>query len=171
MPRPARSFQTMVLYAGEVGWADFHQCFLQLTFDFNAVDTFPFTISLQIIEVDLLRGGSNLELVEPGVRTRLLSTCCSPSSVVVAVPAYRSFSRRRHLEIKGPRALRDKFWPRGKPGLTALEQRCVGNENLIADFLIEVVGAVARTSPVLFACPEDLGSTARGWPACLWQWP
>ena len=86
-PQPSRSFQAAVVYVGVAGWADIHKCLLQLIREFNACGTFSFTLASQIIEVDILRGCSKLDLVEPGVRAWRLAICCSPSSL--AVPAYR----------------------------------------------------------------------------------
>ena len=92
-------------------------------------------------------------------------------NVVLALPAYSWFSRARHASITGPRPIRDKTWPRGKPGLAAQECILVDAENLIAHFTIAAITAAGKARAfVFFACPEDSGRTWRGNPASLWQW-
>ena len=90
------------------------------------------------------------------------------------MPADRYFSRRRHTHLEDPARyvtsigcvcfLSSDLYP--------VECCCVDNENLIADFMVDVVNvAAASSSSLLWVCPEDLGKAAKGWPASFWQWP
>ena len=171
-PRLARQLQALIFYAGDDVREEFHKCFSHIADEFSACHDFYFSVALHVTEVDLLKGGSNLLTADAAARRLLLSSCRSSASIIVALPAHRSFSRRRHTNYRGPRPLRDRFWLRGLPELTAVERCCVDNENIIADCMVDVVkaGDVSNSS-CLALCPEDLGKAARGWPASFWQWP
>ena len=56
-PRPIRSFQLLYLFAGEERPAEMGSCLYTLIQAFNAEASFGFSVTLQVIEVDLLRGG------------------------------------------------------------------------------------------------------------------
>ena len=63
-PRPIRSSQVLYLFAGEERRADMGSCLYSLIQAFNADEPFDFSVSLHVIEVDLLRGGDNHDLLQ-----------------------------------------------------------------------------------------------------------
>ena len=167
-PRGTRKLQVLHIHAGVIT-ADFKGCLIQLIAEFNQRPQFAF-VDLHVAEVDLSKKVHGEPALVQDWKHQLdfIKESCH---IVIALPAYSSFSCARHATMSGPRPVRDKTWPRGKPGLTGEERILVDAENMMADFSIAAVGAAfASGSLVFFACPEDLGKTWRGNPASLWQW-
>ena len=120
----------------------------------------------------MVLGASNASLLLPLQRAKCFKHMLDNSGIVLLVPPAATFARVRHSNHHGSQPVRDNVWPRGRPKLSAGEMKKVDEENVIAEFSIELANAAAQAgSTVCLLFPEDLGSMKRGTPASLWQWP
>ena len=169
-PRPSQTLTAYYFHAGGDGRADVMECLIQLTTEFNKDATFDFAIDLRVHEVDLLLGGSTLDLQAPGRKASILSAL-SDAHFVFITPPYKTFARARHCNHAGPKPLRDKTWPRGRPRLQQADREAVQLENVVLDFIMDVLHlAGEKNVPALLEAPEDLGKARLGIPASIWQW-
>ena len=73
-PRPLQLFHAFYLHAGDDGRADVMKCLIQLVTEVNNDATFDFKIDLRVHDVDLLLGGSALDLQSPGRKASILGS-------------------------------------------------------------------------------------------------
>ena len=125
-PRPIRSFQVLYLFAGEEQRADMGSCLYTLIQAFNAEASFGFSVTLQVIEVDLLR-----ELLQEHHRSRYLQLLEEACDACLSAPPCNTHTRARHSGFPGPRPVRDSTWPRGRPDLTPAEVKAVPDANIL----------------------------------------
>ena len=100
--RPARQLQALIFYAGDAFRADFQRCLSHIADELNACRDVSFCVALHVTEIDLLKGGSKLILADPAARDRLLAGCRSLPSIIVVLPAYRSFQGVATQTSEGP---------------------------------------------------------------------
>ena len=168
--RPSQTLTAYYLHAGSDGRADVMECLVQLTNEFNGKASFDVVIDLRVHEVDLLLGGSSLDLETPGRKACILASLAADAQLVFITPPYRSLARARHCNHAGPKPLRDKTWPRGRPRLQQADQALVDVENVAIDFIMEVLHlAGEKNITAMLEAPEDLGKARLGVPASIWQ--
>ena len=161
----------LYLFAGAADNADVRACFSTLIHNFNACADFSILVDLRLTECDAL-AGDFVEPISPQHRRELLGRIACEFNIILLTPPRRSFARARHAAHAGPPPLRDASWPRGRPDLHEADQRLVDAEHIHNEFAAEALGAAGKAKVVAcLLCPEDLGSTRRGTPASLWQWP
>ena len=160
-PRPLQPLHAYYLHAGGDGRADVTGCLIQLTTEFNKGATFDFVIDLRVHEVDLLLGGSSLDLQSPGRKASILGSLAD-AHLVFITPPYRTLARARHCNQASPKPLRGKTGPRGRPRLQQADQVLVDVENVVLDFIMDVLHlAGEKKIPALLEAP---GIWARlGW--------
>ena len=95
-PRPIRSFQVLYLFAGEERRADMGSCLYTLIQAFNRVEPFDFSVALHVIEVDLLRGGENHDLLQEHHRSRYLQLLEEACDACLSAPPCNTHTRPRN---------------------------------------------------------------------------
>ena len=160
------------MYPGVDGRADFQDCFVALTREWNASSDFEFVVDLVRYEIDVLNTDVTTSLLPSVNRARLLAKISTNCDICISTPAYATFLRARHSSPTGPPPVRNVSWPRGLPRLAVGHRSAVDDANILMDFALQAVNiAAASYSLVFFDAPEDLGRTRRGTPASVWRWP
>ena len=115
------------------------------------------------MEVYVLRGARPHDLLMPRRRHHCNSLLRSKVGISLVSPPCNTHSRARHANTDGPRPVRDKTWPGGRPGLTDKEQFAAQQANVLADYSLEDMGKAADASAIAWMeFPEDFGKAALG---------
>jgi len=116
-------------------------------------------ITLQLDEVDLLRGHDTLQgNLWPQFRQKILD---DDYDVVLSTPPCHTHSRARHSNRKGPPPVRSKAFPLGFPWLYGAHLNSVTKANLLIDQMHEACEAAFSVGAAYFTeHPEDLGKIA-----------
>ena len=167
------ALRVLYLFAGAERKAALPSCLRALTEEFNKSADFDFAVDLQCIEIDILRGGKDHDLSVKARRDALLQQVLDREfDIAISTPPCSNHTRALFANAQGPKPTRDFYHPRGFPRLTPAERTKTDLANTLVDFSLEVLSAAADVGAIGFLeFPEDLGATARGVPASLWQLP
>ncbi len=95
-----------------------------------------------------------------------------PIQVLIVAPPTATWSRARHMEQGGPRALRSSRWPWGLPEVTGEDRAKVERENATLRHGLKIINEALNSNDALtfaLVAPEDKGASAIGHPASVWQ--
>ena len=168
MTQPAwYSLRVTYLFTGQAWHADVGQCFRKLLLEFTNLPDSGFKATLAFREHDLL---PNDAIIDQALATKVLDGVRDACDILFVLPDLPTFARSRHSHRTGPRPVRDKAYPRGRPLLQPSEKEAVQRDNDVLDFArLALTTAFNAGAHFLFGIPEDLGKSTRGTPASPWQ--
>ena len=175
--KPAQvPLRILYIFAGEHRQADIGDYFRKWVAKYNRHGGLQ--LSLELTELDAKRGGSDHDLLD-ATRQQHLIKCIEDGyyDLVLAAPPCNSFSRATFSSKPGPPPVRDLQWPNGFPWLSGAALARATEGNVLAEFALDCLRAVIiararhpdRHVHGWLECPEDLGSTKKGYPASLRQ--
>ncbi len=108
-------------------------------------------IEVNMVEVDVLRGGRRHNLLQISSRTRFMKEVeARLFDVVLASPPCSTFSRARCAGDGGPRPLRSSKYQRGFPWLTKAARITVDEASSLVDFTAAVLRAQMSHGGVVY---------------------
>ena len=97
----------LYLFAGRPRRADIGACLSAITAEFNKCVDFAFNITLQVVEVDIVRGGMTHDLLSAARRKdRLGDIREGRHAALILAPPCETHTRARHANRDGPPPLR-----------------------------------------------------------------
>ena len=105
-PCTMRTLRVVYLFAGAPRRADMQECFRVLLKELNSACT-SMQVHLEMLDVDILRGGAEHDLLNEDLRARLLKKIAEEVDMVIIAPPCDTYSRARHANFNGPQPLRD----------------------------------------------------------------
>ena len=133
-------------------------------------------LGLHVWEVDILNGGSDMDLLDEECQQYWMSRVESGYfDIIILSPPCGSWSRANYSNRPGPKPVRSRAHPWGLPGLQRSQQKRCTNGNTFIHFSIRAILAAqdckrrGRWVSTLWEHPEDLGLTSKGVPASVWQ--
>ena len=139
--------------------------------------------TLQLVEIDLLRGGDSHDLSRESSQEYWLGRL-QEFSIIIVTPPCSSFSRVQWANDYGPHPIRSAAFPSGFPWLSSVDAEKAALHNSLISFTIKVLQEVDRQQlhrPVMgmFEHPEDLGrvqmlhafGSPSATPASVWRFP
>ena len=120
-----------------------------------------------------MRGGDAHDLTVKERRDTLLQRVLNGVfGITIATPPCSNHTRAVFANAQGGRPTRDFFYPEGFLNLAPWEKAKTEIANALIAFSLEILTAAAAADAIGFLeFPEDLGATARGAPASIWQLP
>ena len=175
---PGGIIKVLYAFAGKIRHCDLRASLQAKLRDFRK--TTGIQLSLDMVELDTLRGGASHDLSTPAAAKVVMDRIIAGEfDVVVTTPPCNTHSRVRHSNKRGPPPLRDRQHPRGLPDLSARHAAECATANALVDLSWDMVEAAVkvqhqetwRKTRVLMEHPEDLGESRLGCPASLWDPP
>ena len=135
------------------------------------------TWELHLVEIDILRGGMEHDLLDPCRREQWLNQALEQHAVLCTPPC-STFSRVTWSNNRGPHPIRSAKYPSGFPWLSAADRAKAETGNILVQLLWDLCNRVRRQETagktIIFAeHPEDLGKIENSdfldRPASIWQ--
>ena len=143
-PRRPTPLRVICLHPGLGHSADFHECLVALTAEFNKVDDFGLEVALAWSDV-VLPPPDSKQPFSSAECAKWLSQVKARCDILICIPLYFTLSRARHGFSGGPAPLRSSTWSRCLPNLFPLDGTAVDNGNTIADFCLQALDAAASS--------------------------
>jgi hypothetical protein len=127
--------------------------------------------TLEMVEIDILRGGKSHDVLSQPVFTGILGDIASAQyDVVVITPPCNTWTRSVWSNTAGPRPVRSRAHPWGFPWLSGKQLKKCSQGNAFIRFTFQVLRACNTVGiPSLVEHPEDLGTTPSGGsPSSIW---
>ena len=174
-----KHFKVLYGFACAERHADIGDCLRCLVSDWNASHP-NLQVQLDLVELDTLRGGKDHNLLCEQLQDAIFAQIDSGEfDLVLMAPPCNTFSRAVFSRHPGPQPIRDHTWLLGFPNLGSVERARAEEGNSLAWFSLECLRRALRANSLhngiptqgWLEFPEDLGSSDKGTPASILQFP